>query len=470
MHGLSALVARVTAPRARSTSDSNGAQEGTHFTRLSYYENRGINRLVGACLSPIVPLMGAKKGWPQIVKIGHASVTLYRNKHENTASGWIYVLAWQTASGRKREKFADEAAALSEARTKAAQLSAGKVATGDMTSGDRDELQAARQIAGAVPLLAAMQEWAKARELTGANVLPASEAWAARNSTKFDRVTVADAIKRFTAAKEKAGVDVTCSYNKILPSLAEHAGAQMLDSLSARELQAWLDKRYPHPVSRNTARKRIVALWRWSRKQGYLPREVLTEAEQTEFAQEEGGEIGVINAETFGKLLHHIAGNHIEYLAPLVIAGFCGLRRSEVHAQEWADIELVRAFVRVTKAKRNTPSRRIVPLSPAAVEWLMLCPERKGPLCSNMAVDQIRMLGREAGLKLPANCFRHSRISHRVAATGDVQTTGLESGNSPAVIFKHYRELFTKAEGRSWFNVVPNQIGELIDIKKAANG
>ena len=117
--------------------------------------------------------------WPKTIAVGHARVKVYRNAHPGTASGWIHVVAWQTPTGRKREKFADRLEALTEARTKAAQLSAGRVEGASMSTGDRDELQAARAIAGSVPLLAALQEWAKGRELTGANILSACEAWSA---------------------------------------------------------------------------------------------------------------------------------------------------------------------------------------------------------------------------------------------------------------------------------------------------
>jgi hypothetical protein len=61
---------------------------------------------------------------------------------------------------------------------KAAQLNAGRIEGADMTRTDRDELQAAREAVGDVPLLAAIAEWRKARELTAGNLLPAAEAWA----------------------------------------------------------------------------------------------------------------------------------------------------------------------------------------------------------------------------------------------------------------------------------------------------
>jgi integrase len=372
------------------------------------------------------------------------------------ASGFAYVLGWTDATGPKRKQFASEAEAEAEGRLKADQLAAGRIEGAEMGRSDRDELQAARKLVGDVPLLTALEEWAKIRTLTNGHALAAAEAWSARNSTTFERISVKAAVADFLAAKKRAGVDVAASYKKILPTLAAKFDARLIDTLSAKELEAWMHERYPHPVTFNTARKRFVSLWRWCRKQGHLPRDSQTEAEQTESAREPDTAIGVISAETFGKLLEHFRAKHPEYLAALIIAGFTGLRRSEIHEQTWENISLERKILRVTNAKRNTPARRLVPLSDAAIEWLMLCPDRKGEICTNFAIDRIRDIGRTAGFKLPENCFRHSCISHRVAQIGNVAETALESGNSPTIIFRNYRELFDKTEGEAWFSIRPS--------------
>ena len=366
------------------------------------------------------------------------------------------MLGWTEGGQPKRQQLADEAQAIQEARLKADQLAAGRVEGASMTRGDRDELQAIRKLCGDTPPLTALDEWRKIRDLTQGNPLAAAEAWAARNSSAYERISVAGAVKDFLKAKERAGVDTASSYKKILPTLALAFVDRMIDTVSSKELQIWMHERYPHPVTFNTARKRFVSLWRWCRKQGHLPRDVQTEAEQLDSAREEHAQIGVINAETFTKLLEYFRVQHPKYLAPLVVAGFCGLRRSEIHEQVWEDIAFERKILRVTKAKRNTPARRIVPLSDAAVEWLKLCDERKGPICDNLAIDRIRDIARVAGFELPENCFRHSYISHRVAQTGNVAETSLESGNSPAIIFRRYRELFAKAEGETWPCIRPS--------------
>jgi len=50
--------------------------------------------------------------------------------------------------------------------------------------------------------------------------------------------------------------------------------------------------------------------------------------------------------------------------------------------------------------------------------------------------------------------LRHSFISYRLALTGDEKSTALEAGNTPDMIFQHYRELVTKEEAEKWFDVL----------------
>lgn len=399
--------------------------------------------------------MRNKDGYPRLVKNGSVVVRIYRLSHRTTSSRYVYAVSWIGPQGRKMQQFAEEAEALDEARLKAAQLAAGRVEAAEMTGADREELLAARALLGGAPLLSALTEWKKARDRAGGNLMVAAEAWAARNGAAFEAVDVENAVKRFMASKRANGVDVNASYERLLPTFVAAFGSRSLHTISSRELAAWMEKRYPHPVSRNTVRARLVTLWRWARKQGYLAREVMTEAEQTESAREPTATIGTITHVIYAQLLQLVRAKSPEYLAATVIAGFCGLRRDEIHHQKWSDIHLDRKFLRVTKAKRNTPAYRLVPLAPAAIEWLLVCPERKGQVCSTLNMDRVRELARHAKFELPDNCFRHSFISHRVAQTGNVAETALEAGNSPAIIFRHYRELFTKEEAQAWFAISP---------------
>ena len=396
---------------------------------------------------------------------GSSSVKIYEVKHPTNASGKAYVLAWRTPAGRQTQKFADPDAALTEGKIKASQLSSGRIEGADMTRGDRDELQAARALTQRMPLLAALEEWAKARQLTTGNVLAACEAWASRTGTAHKRVTVATAVKEFLKAKTAAGKNVAIDHADSFKRMNADLGELFIDSVSSRQLDAWLSQ-WEHPVTRNTNRKRIVSVWRWSQRKGYLPRDARTEAEMTDAAHEPPPVIGIITVKTWSILLNHFRTSHPELLPALVLAGFCGLRRSEVHGQKWQDISFERKNLRVSIAKRGTPARRMVPLCDAAIAWLGLCKDREGFVCPSfeykgkvkpsLAIDGIRRIVKDAELpELPENCFRHSYISHAVAATGDIPRVSLDAGNSPKEINRHYRELVSEEDGKAWFKVVP---------------
>ena len=352
------------------------------------------------------------KEFPKTIKSGSVSVKVYRVKHRTMASGFAYVLAWAANDGPKRQQFANEADAIAEARIKAEQLAGGRIAAAALTSDDRDAFQAARSLAGDVPLLAALQEWKTARELTDGNLLAAAEAWSSRNSNRFAPIAVEKAIDAFIKAKERAGRQAERTYRAKLSPLAAYFPGQNLDAISAPALTAYLEQ-YQDGVTRNDLRKRAVALWKWAQKSNHLPRGVVLEIEQTERATEKPDEIEIITPDTYGQILEWIHTNHPEHLAAVVLAGFCGVRSDEIHGkysdrtkrQTWEDIRLSEKRLRVTVAKKNTPAWRDVPICDAAVSWLKLCKDRNGPVCQPAAMEKARWLLLRAKFKIPGIVF-----------------------------------------------------------------
>jgi hypothetical protein len=64
-------------------------------------------------------------------------------------------------------------------------------------------------------------------------------------------------------------------------------------------------------------------------------------------------------------------------------------------------------------------------------------------------------LARKIGITWPHNGLRHSYISYRIALVKDAAKVALEAGNSPDIIFKHYRELVTEEAAETWFAISP---------------
>jgi integrase len=375
--------------------------------------------------------------WPRTIKKGNASVKVYRVKHATSKSGWMFELVWQSAEGRKKRKFADESEALEEATLKASNLNAGRIDTAEMTSEDRAELAAAREIAGDVPLLVAIREWRTARD---------------KAQTSTPKASVEDVVAKFYAQKASIGINTGTGYDRTFPKFKEHFKGRPLASLTLPELDGYLGL-FTNAGSRNSHRKRIVCMFRWARKRGFLPLDSVTAAERTDSVREGHTQIGLVTAEELAKAYAEVRRAKPEYEPALILASACGLRRAEVHAQTWDDIDLGRAFLRVSKAKPRTPARRMVPIPKAAVARLKsLRPDtQSGPICTNLAVDRIRNICRTAKLDLADNGFRHSWISARVAVTGNVNETSIEAGNTPGVLHRHYRELMRKDEAVAWF-------------------
>lgn len=419
---------------------------------------------------------------PIVVKRGSVAVKVYRVRHASAAAGEVFTVVWSVQGRRFTRQFTDERAAREEAAFKADQLAAGKVdAARSLTGDDAQALNVARRLCGALPLLEAIDQWKRANDLCHGQLLEAAKAWRDAHVAAVKPITVPEAVDAFLASKDRDGVDTRSSYRKILArprprngnrSFQDDFAGRPIATVTARALADWIHNAFgtgepkrADPVTANTARKRLVALWRWCRAQGFLPRNAQTEAEQIGTAREHGGPIGILTVPQFARVLHVLRTEHPELLAAGVIAGFCGLRRAELHTrtakgehlgQTWGDVLLERKLLRVTRAaKQNTPSKRLVPLCDAAVEWLMLCDRSAELVAPAWGIDRIREFARGVGIACPDNAFRHSFISYRVAQTGNVAETALEAGNSPSIVHKHYRELVAKEDGAAWFNLTP---------------
>lgn len=418
------------------------------------------------------------KGKPKTFTIKRGAVLTRVYEFTRKDGRKYFTAAWTVGGVRKMRQFPNYAAAHAEASLKADQLAAGRLdAASTLTTDDANTLTAAKALAGDVPLVAALQEWAKARRLAGGQLIAAAEAWKARHAPNFKAITLADAIDTFIQAKEKSGHEAERTYRAKLKPLLEHFDPKTrLDEITTPQLNVYLAQ-FGDGVSRNDYRKRAVTLWNWARDNGHLPDGLPVAPERTMRAKEKMPPIGIISPADYSALLEFIRANHPKHLAAVVLAGFCGVRSDEIHGkrkdrnvrQTWEDIHLDRKFLSVTCAKENTPAWRHVPLCDAAVTWLMLCPKRKGPICEPGAMEKVRKLAIEAKHKLPENCLRHSFISYRIAQTGNKPQVALEAGNSVNEVDRRYRVPVTAEQAADWFGILPNAKAPVIPMKRRAS-
>ena len=218
----------------------------------------------------------------------------------------------------------------------------------------------------------------------------------------------------------------------------------------------------------------IEAGRRWARAQGYLLREVETEADRIGTAKDMGGEIGVLSATQLAVLLRGGRDMTGENRIPtreaelfISLGAFSGIRTAELLRLEWRDIHDVRGVIEVGAHKSKTATRRLVPIHHVLAQWLARAPHHTGKVFSSQkAAVRVISYGKQMLGEWPDNALRHSYATYRLGETQDAPKVALELGNSPAVLFRNYRDLADINQARDWFSITPAEPANVIAMKK----
>lgn len=238
--------------------------------------------------------------------------------------------------------------------------------------------------------------------------------------------------------------------------------------IKATDINLWLiGMKEASGRTRNNYRSALATLLSYARSQGYLPRGVQTEAEFSLRQHElKTGEIGIYTPEKLHTLLFEIEPRLVPFVA---IGAFAGLRTAEIVRLEWPEIRFGQNVIEIKAAKSKTASRRLVPILPVLAEWLAPVRKDSGRVLRGVhdefaiatqfkkAVDAITNDKGEPLVKIVHNGLRHSFITYRMAIVKSAAEVALEAGNSPRMIFEHYRELSTEAEAKKWFGNRPSK-------------
>jgi len=136
---------------------------------------------------------------------------------------------------------------------------------------------------------------------------------------------------------------------------------------------------------------------------------------------------------------------------------------------EWPEVRFGQNVIEIKASKSKTASRRLAPILPVLAEWLASFRKDSGRVLVGVhdefaiatqfkkAVDAITDAKGKSLIKIVHNGLRHSFITYRMAVLKSAAEVALEAGNSPRMIFEHYRELATESEAKAWFGVQPDK-------------
>lgn len=407
--------------------------------------------------------------WPRVVKVGRVEVRVYRRK---TPSGREGFLVANYASGTRRlDSFPNEAAAVREAERLARMLSEREVVAASLRNEDAaayaSAIQSLRPFGVELPAVASTV--AEALKLVGSlpALLEAAREHASRHNANLPSVSVAESVVSCLEAKRVAGASPRYMAD-LKYRLGAFASAFQCNVTAVRgdAIQQWFDAQEFSPQSRVNFR-RVIHLWaQFCLRRGWLPKG-WDETDRLERVRVRPAGLEIFSPDELARLL---SAADPAFLPALAIQAFAGLRSAEVERLDWKEVRLTEGFVEVTAAKAKTRSRRLVPVCDALRKWLAPYSEQSGLVWTGGKTTMTKaqsLTAARAGVEWRKNALRHSWISARVASTQDVAATALEAGNSPAVVFTHYRQVITPAEAQRWFSICPERPANVATLQAA---
>ncbi|OJV22946.1 MAG: hypothetical protein BGO12_02585 [Verrucomicrobia bacterium 61-8] len=291
---------------------------------------------------------------------------------------------------------------------------------------------------------------------------------AERNKARLPSIKFGDLVKLFLENIEEQKksrryrLDMQARLNK-----AKETFSGNVADLHATDINLWLkEMKHTSGRTKNNYRSSLATLLSYAREEGYLPRGVQTEAEFSKRYDGKGGEIGIYTPEKLHTLLFKIEPRLTPFVA---IGAFAGLRTAEIVRLEWTEVRFGQKVIEIKASKSKTASRRLAPILPVLAEWLAPMRKESGRVLVGVhdefaiatqfkkAVDAITDKMGKPLVKIVHNGLRHSFITYRMAILKNAAEVALEAGNSPRMIFEHYRELATGEEAKDWFGARPDK-------------
>ena len=394
-----------------------------------------------------------------------------------------YLVIYYASGARRRDRAGTTLhAARAFANTKIDELTAGVAHVGTLTPKQAASVSDAVDVLKIinVPLSRAVREYADAYKILGRQplIIEAARHYAKhledqKSKAELVPITLPELVEKFMAdvRERKKSRRYTLDMQARLARAASAFTGQVAN-ITTDDIDLWLKGlKGTSGRTKNNYRSALNTLFSFARSKGHLPRGRQTEVEFSARYEDKGGEIGVYSPAELDTLLTNIEKRFVPFVA---IGAFAGLRSAEICRLTWDDVRWQHGDIELKRGKAKTANRRLAPLLPCLRAWLEAFRKKGGPVLEGIhdefdlakqfkkAVDAIVDSQGKPLIKIVHNGLRHSFITYRMAILKNAAEVSLEAGNSPKMIFEHYRELRTEAEGKEWFSVMPAQAENIV--------
>ena len=320
-----------------------------------------------------------------------------------------------------------------------------------------------------IPLDVAASDYAAAIRLLppGTTLKEAADFFRIRNPGTIEKRTVRQIADEMLAVKQAANLSDV--HLKDLESRLNRIGKDFqinISDMTGILIQAWLDALKVSGRTKQNYLRIIGALFRFAIRRKYLPKDAMDEIEAVQPPKEDTTEIEIF---TPGEVREILTAARPEMVPFLAIGAFAGLRSAETIRLDWQEINLKERYIEIKASKAKTGARRLAPVTDNLVKWLAPYAKASGPVVAfdswwNQIPKVTDAVNKRRGESAPAftwkhNALRHSFCSYRIAGIKNAAQVALEAGNSPQMIFRHYRQLVNDSQAVEWFNVLPPRKG-----------
>ena len=272
--------------------------------------------------------------------------------------------------------------------------------------------------------------------------------------------TLSELEKEFIASRSNIGCreQTLRQYRSYIKVICEEFGSSKAATVTQADIEDWLSESEWAPRTRKNYLVTLVTLFEWARDRKYV---VVNPAERIPKPILDDRPPGILSPTNAIKLLQNATEHDSELLPLVAIQLFAGLRRSEVCAMDWSEIDICEKHLEVKGVKSKTRQRRLVTLQPPLVEYLKDRHHETGHLWSlttDHYGDRLSKIAEMSGIRpWPHNVLRHSFGSYFYALTKNENTVAAEMGNSPQMVFRHYRALVKPADCTAFWAIRPGQ-------------
>lgn len=267
-----------------------------------------------------------------------------------------------------------------------------------------------------------------------------------KNCTVAELCDQMQAAKAADGASERHRLDIKSRLKRFAVDFGQRNAA----TITTLEVDTWLRALSLAPQGRNNYRAVIRSLFSYAVKRSFVSANPVANTERAKVVSEAPA---ILTVQECVSLLKACDSDTLPFVA---ISLFAGLRAAEVQKLDWAEVDFEGGHIEVKATKAKTARRRLIPISSNLAKWLKPYAESKGaviPLGLRKRFDAVK---ERAGLMdWPQNAMRHSYASYRLAECQDAARVSLEMGNSPQMIFAHYRELVKPKDAAHFWKIIP---------------